>query len=308
MENNLWYKNVYQENENVKSRSNVETITDYNRNQYSNLNKENNSKHIELSNSSYPFNNQNNISYKNTVTSIKNLENLNKWEQQHDNLNKIKRGAIDTIKQYTITKPIANAYESFMDVKEFREILFPFKSIKHAIATIDIIPSVNYKKKKFTLHKNMSTEAQRFGEMYEKHFRSKDKAYQKFYHISNGENAIRHTIWQAAITSKYGAQIARDAGDSHETRPYIDVSKRIFDKETDADTTADLLNNKIGRRIGITYPNSSNREIALHILDEFRRNGLYSYTKENDGRWYVRKKRLNDKDYYSLYLLFLQSK
>ena len=80
-----------------------------------------------------------------------------------------------------------------------------------------------------------------------------DSEYDKLYEkdkpgkIEEGRNAIRHTMWQGALSSKYGHKVARDAGDSHETRPYADVSVRDFDKKEDADMVTDLLNNKIGR-------------------------------------------------------------
>ena len=112
---------------------------------------------------------------------------------------------------------------------------------------------------------------------------------------------MRHTFWQGALSSKYGPKVARDAGDSHETRPYIDLNIRDFIDKKDADMVTDLLNNKIGRRIGIMYPGSSRKELALRVLEEYWRNGLYSYEQGRDGRWYVQKKRLPDNIFYDLY-------
>ena len=63
----------------------------------------------------------------------------------------------------------------------------------------------------------------------------------------------------------------------------------------------DLLNNKIGRRIGAMYPGSSRKELALRVLEEYWRNGLYSYEQGRDGRWYVQKKRIPDNVFYDLY-------
>ena len=63
----------------------------------------------------------------------------------------------------------------------------------------------------------------------------------------------------------------------------------LLDKK-DADMVTDLLNNKIGRRIGVMYPESSRKELALRVLEEYWRNGLYSYDQGRDGRWYVQKK------------------
>lgn len=134
----------------------------------------------------------------------------------------------------------------------------------------------------------------------------KDKAYKEFYGIKHGQNAIRHVIWQAAITSKYGAEVARDAGDAHETRPYFDVGIRVYDNPSDADMTTDLLNNKIGRQIGTKYKNKNIKEIALKVLEEFWRNGLYTYIEKGDGRWYVQKVKLTDNIFYPLYKEFMQ--
>lgn len=43
---------------------------------------------------------------------------------------------------------------------------------------------------------------------------------------------------------------AKDAGDAHETRPYIDTNQRLFEDLNETDMVVDLLNNKIGRGIG----------------------------------------------------------
>lgn len=45
---------------------------------------------------------------------------------------------MDIIKEYGITRPIARAYEKIMDEKLLRELAFPFKSINHARAALDI--------------------------------------------------------------------------------------------------------------------------------------------------------------------------
>ena len=74
--------------------------------------------------------------------------------------------------------------------------------------------------------------------------------------------AFRHALWQASIASEFGSEIAAEAGYTHEENPYVDLTNRKFNKYstsrnpksdpnlTDADQTADLLNNQIGRKIG----------------------------------------------------------
>ncbi len=227
------------------------------------------------------------------------VNNIDKWEKKHDKWNNMKRGAIYIIKQYATTKPIAEAYENFMDKKEIREAIFPFKSLKHVKAAYEIGLGIQDK------GKNLSSNTERFAKKYDEFFNGKENSFNDFYYIREGRNAIRHTIWQAAITSKYGPQVARDAGDAHETRPYFDVNVRVFDKESDADMTVDLLNNKIGRRLGVEIKNRNTKEIALRVLEEYWKNGLYSYERGNDGRWYILKKKLSDNVFYSLYRRFL---
>lgn len=218
------------------------------------------------------------------------LQYLESWEKEHDNCNKITRGALDIIKEYAVTRPLARAYEKMMDVKELREFAFPFKSVNHVRAAYDIGKGIDGSD-------NLSSTSDRFSAMYDSLYH-KNKLNGK---IKQGRNALRHTFWQGALSSKYGPKVARDAGDSHETRPYIDLSIRSFDKDTDADMVTDLLNNKIGRRIGVMYPESSRKELALRVLEEYWRNGLYSYDQGRDGRWYVQKKRLPDNIFYDLY-------
>ena len=226
------------------------------------------------------------------------INNIAEWEERHDKRNNMFRGALDIIEHYRLTRPVKRAYESVMDFKELREAAFAFKSPTHAKAAL-------YTGANNDSH-NLSSSADRFAYKYDRLFDNVDEAYRDFYYIKQGRNAIRHTVWQAAITSKYGAQVARDAGDAHETRPYFDVHKRVYDNESDADMTTDLLNNKIGRMIGVKYKNRSTKEIALKVLDEFYRNGLYTYKKGNDGRWYIENVKLPEKFFYALYEKYLK--
>lgn len=233
------------------------------------------------------------------------IEKIDTWEREHYERNKTIRETLDIIKNYTLTKPIADAYEGFMNNKELREIAFPFISPKHAIAALDIIPPIKLGIIS-VYNKNISSDAQMYAEEYNKILNEENHALKRTSLISNGGNAIRHAIWQAAITSQYGAGIARDAGDSHETHPYFDVDKRAFNNKSDADMAVDLLNNKIGRNLGIRNFNKSTKEIALLVLEEFWRNGLYSFEKGNNGLWYVQKKKLPDNIFNSLYKRILQ--
>ena len=217
-------------------------------------------------------------------------EKMNQWERAHDNRNREFRGRLENLRG-GFMKPTVQAYEKFMDAKLIREGAFPFRSINHAIATYDIGRGIN-------ASNNLSSTAQRFAAEYDSLYNGKNNKVGK---IEQGSNAIRHTFWQSALSSKYGPQVARDAGDSHETRPYTDVDVRVFDNIEDADMVADLLNNKIGRKIGAQYPDCNRTELALRVLDEYRRAGLYSYEQMPDGKWYVVKKVIPDDAYYELY-------
>lgn len=260
----------------------------------------------------YKYNNHSNrslslpFSVPNIFESDVTLDNIDKWEKKHDRRNLMLRGALDIIDHYRVTKPIARTYEKVMDEKWLRELTFAFKSPKHFVAAADLFPLNSFDDK--TLFNNISTDAKDLAMRYEDCFTERDKAYKEFYRIKHGQNAIRHVIWQAAITSKYGAEVARDAGDAHETRPYFDVGIRVYDNSSDADMATDLLNNKIGRQIGTKYKNKNTKEIALKVLEEFWRNGLYTYIEKDDGLWYVQKVKLTDNIFYPLYKKFLEYK
>ena len=72
--------------------------------------------------------------------------------------------------------------------------------------------------------------------------------------------AFRHTLWMAAITSRWNSEFAERVAKSHEdacssdlTRVDVRLDQRNFgkgEKELDkADTVVDMLNNQIGRRL-----------------------------------------------------------
>lgn len=63
----------------------------------------------------------------------------------------------------------------------------------------------------------------------------------------------------------------------------------------------DLLNNRIGRKFGHNNKKSSIKEIALLVLDEFWKNGLYAYEKENNGLYYIKKKKMSDQSDIDIY-------
>lgn len=112
--------------------------------------------------------------------------------------------------------------------------------------------------------------------------------------------AFRHTLWQADITSQAGEKRAREAGDAHEINPNTNLDVRRFNYLENADQTTDLLNNQIGRRIGRENRYKSTKELALLVLEEFYKNGLYVSEQDEEGYWNVKKKTLDEAKYNSL--------
>ncbi|MBS1352220.1 MAG: hypothetical protein HPZ82_01630 [Coprobacter sp.] len=109
--------------------------------------------------------------------------------------------------------------------------------------------------------------------------------------------AFRHALWQAEITSKFGPLTAWKAGAAHERNPMADLQKMEFDNLAEADQTADLLNNIIGREIGIQHGDSSMRGLANQVLETFYRDGLYTATEYEEGKWRIERKLLSQDKY-----------
>ena len=111
---------------------------------------------------------------------------------------------------------------------------------------------------------------------------------------------MRHTLWQAAIASKYGESIAIEVGNAHENNPNVDLSKTSFTNIVDADQTVDLLNNQIGRQIGLSNRGKNMKDLAITVLDEFKNRGLYTAQKDKNGNWIVSKTCLTKEKYTKL--------
>ncbi len=116
--------------------------------------------------------------------------------------------------------------------------------------------------------------------------------------------AFRHTLWQAVITSKYGENIAKQAGNSHEKNPSVDLSQRFFTNLDDADQSVDLLNNQIGRKIGEQNKGASVKELAQLVLSEFATAGLYTTTKINDNKYVITLTKISNLKYTQLQNIF----
>jgi hypothetical protein len=227
------------------------------------------------------------------------MRDIDKWEEENKKRNSAKRERVERMKGNPFTSPIARGYEKTMDAKIARELAFPFRSPAHSAAAVDIGFGTNKK------YNNLSSASDRFANEIDNYFYRGDKKNGEKRYLSTLRNSMRHTIWQATLASQHNPQVAYSAGMAHETRPYADTDKRVFDNESDADMVVDLLNNAIGRRIGASNRHLSRKQIALLALKELWENGLYQYEHFNDGLWRVMKVRISNDVYNEMYNTFM---
>ncbi len=146
---------------------------------------------------------------------------------------------------------------------------------------------------------NISTNATRFATRGEILYGSK-----KGQEDRGSENgAFRHVLWQAAVTSEFGRSVAKQAGNAHETNPFINLNERNFANLDDADQVVDLLNNMIGRDIGSTNKEVNMKDLANIVLDEFVNNGFYVAIQTRSG-YKVTKTKLAFEKYDQLKRIF----
>lgn len=107
----------------------------------------------------------------------------------------------------------------------------------------------------------------------------------------SGQNALRHTIWQAMITQKYGVNHAQRVAAAHEDVK-VDVKNRLFSTSLEADTAADMLNNPIGQKIG-SVAKGDNGELVNEVLKIFHSEGLWIVTKLDDNTYHLDRKQLS---------------
>ena len=122
--------------------------------------------------------------------------------------------------------------------------------------------------------------------------------------MGSENGAFRHTLWQATITDRYGTDIAKQIGNAHESNPFVDLSIRTFSNLSEADQTVDLLNNIIGRNIGMQSTSKGMKQLALRILDEFKEKGLYTAIKDKNGNYNVVRTKLSEEKYNKLRQVF----
>ncbi|WP_303850219.1 hypothetical protein [Apibacter mensalis] len=82
----------------------------------------------------------------------------------------------------------------------------------------------------------------------------------------------------------------------YEQNPNADLKIRLYNNLADADQTVDLLNNIIGRDIGVNSKTTNSKDLVSSVLEEFYNNGLWQARKEDD-KWKVFKGKLSDDKY-----------
>lgn len=125
---------------------------------------------------------------------------------------------------------------------------------------------------------------------------------------ANGEgrgtqvNAVRHALWQAAIASRFGTDIAKKVGDANEDDSSIRERKNKYFSRLAADQAVDLRNNRIGRTIGADNPEADMKVLAQAVLGHYHKEGLWTAkpTKEKGYTyWMISRSKLSKSEYQS---------
>ncbi|UOO83097.1 hypothetical protein LVJ83_06465 [Uruburuella testudinis] len=113
-------------------------------------------------------------------------------------------------------------------------------------------------------------------------------------------NAVRHTLWQAAIAARFDPATAEAVGHAYEINPVIDEAQTDYPSRYAADEAVDLRNNRIGRRIGSERPQTDMKTLALSVLAHFSQEGLWmAEPVETNGQtaWRISQTKLNHTQY-----------
>lgn len=110
-------------------------------------------------------------------------------------------------------------------------------------------------------------------------------------------NAIRHVLWQAILTNKFGSKQTERIGNIHENGPKADLSQRSFKTMGEADKVVDQLNNEIGRSIGERNKGADNVTLAKQVAGEFYNNGLWTVSENADNTFSIHKSKISKAEY-----------
>lgn len=100
---------------------------------------------------------------------------------------------------------------------------------------------------------------------------------------TGGQNAMRHVLLQAFITSEYGEDIAKQAADAHEDNIQIDMAQTHFKTYAEADMAVDQRNNAIGRELAANSAADSKLDLTKEAVEQFREEGFWIAYKTDDG-------------------------
>lgn len=100
-------------------------------------------------------------------------------------------------------------------------------------------------------------------------------------------DAFRHTLWNALMTKESNSDFAQDLGFAHEQDS----------KNSPAQRTMDLLNNKIGQKISNDNPKASTKELSLLVLENINNGKSYMVEKDKNGKETLVKSHMDKKDY-----------
>ena len=98
------------------------------------------------------------------------MRDIDEWEARNKEKNSAKRERVERMKNNPLTRPLALGYERTMDVKESRELAFPFRSPVHAVAATDIGLGTN------DAYNNLSSASDRFAKKIDDYF---DRGYEE---------------------------------------------------------------------------------------------------------------------------------
>ncbi|QEY25087.1 DUF6973 domain-containing protein [Neisseria animalis] len=109
-------------------------------------------------------------------------------------------------------------------------------------------------------------------------------------------NAVRHALWQAAIASKFDSETAEKVGNAYQAEMDARDGKNDYYSRLAADNAVDLRNNRIGREIGSSKPESDMKTLANDVLHYYLHTGLWTASKAGKG-WHVEQSRLSEREY-----------
>ena len=113
-------------------------------------------------------------------------------------------------------------------------------------------------------------------------------------------NAVRNTLWQAAIASQFDSDIAERIGNAYLSDMEMREGKTDYYSRLAADQAVDQRNNRIGRSIGSGKPNTDMKALAQKVLFYYHNAGLWTATQAIDNGnkvWRISQQKLSESDY-----------